>query len=87
MNEFLIQCFSCCFEETRNDPRKKRRIRIDRSAISNPSNFVHTGHLGSDTNNLNLHIQSLQKSMSSKGGYDASLHPINVNMKVIDVQN
>lgn len=86
MNEFWIQCFGCCFEEAR-DPRKKRRIRIDRSMIGTPSNFVHTGHLGSDSNNLNRHLESLQKSMSSKGGYETAMHPVNVQMKVIDVQN
>ena len=95
MNEFWIQftnCFtSCCLEEARNDPRKQRRIRIDRSMIGNPSNFVHTHHLGTDlhseTNNFNIHLQSLQKSMSSKGGYESSM-PINsFQMKVIDVQN
>ena len=55
--------------------------------IGNPSNFVHTGHLGSDSNNLSMHLQSLQKSMAGKGGYDSAMHPVNVQMKVIDVQN
>lgn len=87
MNEFWIQFFACCGLDEQNDPRvtKKRRIRIDRTMIGNPSNFVHTAHLGSESQNFN-YMENLQRSMSSKGGYDLTAMPVNIQMKVINVQ-
>uniref|UniRef100_A0A4W5PDA8 CRIB domain-containing protein n=1 Tax=Hucho hucho TaxID=62062 RepID=A0A4W5PDA8_9TELE len=43
MTEFWV-CFSCCVGE---QPQPKRRRRIDRSMIGEPTNFVHTTHVGS----------------------------------------
>uniref|UniRef100_A0A3B5M990 CRIB domain-containing protein n=1 Tax=Xiphophorus couchianus TaxID=32473 RepID=A0A3B5M990_9TELE len=43
MTEFWV-CFSCCIAE---QPQPKRRRRIDRSMIGEPTNFVHTTHVGS----------------------------------------
>ncbi|KAI4888561.1 hypothetical protein NFI96_014849 [Prochilodus magdalenae] len=43
MTEFWV-CFSCCVAE---QPQPKRRRRIDRSMIGEPTNFVHMTHVGS----------------------------------------
>uniref|UniRef100_A0AAZ3P8X5 CRIB domain-containing protein n=1 Tax=Oncorhynchus tshawytscha TaxID=74940 RepID=A0AAZ3P8X5_ONCTS len=43
MSEFWL-CFNCCIAE---QPQPKRRRRIDRSMIGEPTNFVHTSHVGS----------------------------------------
>uniref|UniRef100_A0A4X1ULK2 CDC42 small effector protein 2 n=1 Tax=Sus scrofa TaxID=9823 RepID=A0A4X1ULK2_PIG len=43
MSEFWL-CFNCCIAE---QPQPKRRRRIDRSMIGEPTNFVHTAHVGS----------------------------------------
>lgn len=38
--------------------------------IGNPTNFVHTGHIGSaDVELSSHHLNSLQNQMQSKGGY------------------
>lgn len=38
--------------------------------IGNPTNFVHTGHIGSaDVELSTSHLQEIQKQMESKGGY------------------
>lgn len=38
--------------------------------IGNPTNFVHTGHIGSaDIEQSSHHLNSLQHQMQSKGGY------------------
>ncbi|GCB60828.1 hypothetical protein scyTo_0011201 [Scyliorhinus torazame] len=42
MSEFWL-CFNCCIAE---QPQPKRRRRIDRSMIGEPTNFVHTSHMG-----------------------------------------
>jgi hypothetical protein len=39
--DIMIQLFSCCMQQQPSPAR--RRIRIDRSMIGNPTNFVHTG--------------------------------------------
>ncbi|KGL77864.1 CDC42 small effector protein 2-A, partial [Tinamus guttatus] len=43
MSEFWL-CFNCCIAE---QPQPKRRQRIDQSMIGEPTNFVHTAHVGS----------------------------------------
>uniref|UniRef100_A0A673IF61 CRIB domain-containing protein n=1 Tax=Sinocyclocheilus rhinocerous TaxID=307959 RepID=A0A673IF61_9TELE len=43
MTEFWV-CFSCCIAE---QPQPKRRRRIDRTMIGEPTNFVHMTHVGS----------------------------------------
>ncbi|KAG7481458.1 hypothetical protein MATL_G00066940 [Megalops atlanticus] len=66
MSEFWL-CFSCCITE---QPQPKRRRRIDRSMIGEPTNFVHTAHVGSGDlcNGVNS-VNSIQSQMQSKGGY------------------
>ncbi|KAJ8247834.1 hypothetical protein GJAV_G00251060 [Gymnothorax javanicus] len=66
MTEFWI-CFSCCIAE---QPQPKRRRRIDRSMIGEPTNFVHTSHVGSgDMASGSAIVDSFQAQMNSKGGY------------------
>lgn len=66
MTEFWV-CFSCCIAE---QPQPKRRRRIDRSMIGEPTNFVHTTHVGSGDMGLGLaSVDLVQAQMKSKGGY------------------
>ncbi|XP_056881218.1 CDC42 small effector protein 2 [Takifugu flavidus] len=66
MTEFWV-CFSCCIAE---QPQPKRRRRIDRSMIGEPTNFVHTTHVGSGEMGLGLaSVDLVQAQMKSKGGY------------------
>ncbi|KAJ8343586.1 hypothetical protein SKAU_G00309150 [Synaphobranchus kaupii] len=66
MTELWI-CFSCCIAE---QPQPKRRRRIDRSMIGEPTNFVHTTHVGSGDMGMGLRaVDTLQDQMKSKGGY------------------
>lgn len=50
--DIWVQWFSCCFHQpqspTRRRQRRHQRMRIDRSMIGNPTNFVHTGKLQLD---------------------------------------
>lgn len=42
-----VQWFSCCFHQPQSPGRRRQhrqRLRIDRSMIGNPTNFVHTGN-------------------------------------------
>ncbi|TRY83225.1 hypothetical protein DNTS_032504 [Danionella cerebrum] len=66
MSEFWL-CFNCCIAE---QPQPKRRRRIDRSMIGEPTNFVHTAHVGSGDvfSGINS-VNSIQNQMQSKGGY------------------
>lgn len=45
--DIWLQWFSCCFHQpqspSRRRQRRHQRMRIDRSMIGNPTNFVHTG--------------------------------------------
>ncbi|RWS01641.1 CDC42 small effector protein 2-like protein, partial [Dinothrombium tinctorium] len=81
MSEMWIQCFTCCITQ---QPSTKRRRRIDRSMISNPTDFRHTAHIGSG--DMCAHIGTLQNQMASKGGYDYAI-PVNVQIPVVDVKN
>ncbi|XP_063044456.1 CDC42 small effector protein 2-A-like [Engraulis encrasicolus] len=70
MTEFFI-CFSCCIAE---QPQPKRRRRIDRSMIGEPTNFVHTTHVGSGDMGGGLSsVDTVQQQMRSKGGYGNSV--------------
>ncbi|KAF7470838.1 Hypothetical predicted protein [Marmota monax] len=68
MSEFWL-CFNCCIAE---QPQPKRRRRIDRSMIGEPTNFVHTAHVGSGDlfSGMNS-VSSIQNQMQSKGGRDS----------------
>ncbi|XP_004629380.1 CDC42 small effector protein 2 isoform X2 [Octodon degus] len=70
MSEFWL-CFNCCIAE---QPQPKRRRRIDRSMIGEPTNFVHTAHVGSGDlfSGVNS-VSSIQSQMQSKGGYSAGM--------------
>ncbi|CAI5787031.1 Hypothetical predicted protein [Podarcis lilfordi] len=65
MSEFWL-CFNCCIAE---QPQPKRRRRIDRSMIGEPTNFVHTAHVGSGDlfSGMNS-VSSIQNQMQYKGG-------------------
>lgn len=66
------QWFACCI--TQQPPQRRRRPRIDRSMIGEPTNFVHTGHIGSgDVQMANTQLAQLQTQMKSKGGYEKAL--------------
>uniref|UniRef100_A0A8B9HGH4 CRIB domain-containing protein n=2 Tax=Astyanax mexicanus TaxID=7994 RepID=A0A8B9HGH4_ASTMX len=65
MTEFWV-CFSCCVAE---QPQPKRRRRIDRTMIGEPTNFVHMTHVGSGDMGMGLSVNSVQAQMKSKGGY------------------
>uniref|UniRef100_A0A3B3Q776 CRIB domain-containing protein n=1 Tax=Paramormyrops kingsleyae TaxID=1676925 RepID=A0A3B3Q776_9TELE len=67
MTEFWV-CFSCCIAE---QPQPKRRRRIDRSMIGEPTNFIHTTHVGSGDMGLDFSVDSIQNQMKSKGGYNS----------------
>ncbi|KAJ8398273.1 hypothetical protein AAFF_G00428430 [Aldrovandia affinis] len=58
---------SCCIAE---QPQPKRRRRIDRSMIGEPTNFVHTTHVGSGEMSMAFSsVDCVQAQMKSKGGY------------------
>ncbi|KAG7322233.1 hypothetical protein KOW79_013579 [Hemibagrus wyckioides] len=64
MSEFWL-CFNCCIAE---QPQPKRRRRIDRSMIGEPTNFVHTAHVGSgDLFSGMDSVNSIQNQM--QGGF------------------
>ncbi|XP_055641886.1 CDC42 small effector protein homolog [Toxorhynchites rutilus septentrionalis] len=73
--DIWLQWFSCCFQQPQS-PRRRRhhqRLRIDRSMIGNPTNFVHTGHIGSNDVELTTnHLSAIQNQMQSKGGYETN---------------
>ncbi|KAG8191362.1 hypothetical protein JTE90_006106 [Oedothorax gibbosus] len=83
MSEIWIQCFSCCITQE-PPPPTTRRHRIDRSMIGSPTNFRHTAHVGSG--DMNVHLNSLQHQMASKGGYEYAI-PVNVHISVVDLKN
>lgn len=65
VGDLWVSWFSCCVTQP-----QKRRHRIDRSMIGHPTNFQHTGHVGSgDIEMPNDHLRALQNQMRSKGGY------------------
>ncbi|XP_035669709.1 CDC42 small effector protein 2-like [Branchiostoma floridae] len=84
-------CFSCCYTE-QPQPRRKR---IDRTMIGQPTNFVHTGHIGhgdmagnhdeGDSVQQQSKINSVQLQMRSKGGYDHSSPVNNYQIRAVAV--
>ncbi|XP_038660645.1 CDC42 small effector protein 2 [Scyliorhinus canicula] len=84
MSEFWL-CFNCCIAE---QPQPKRRRRIDRSMIGEPTNFVHTAHVGSgDVFNSGMNsVSSIQNQMQSKGGYAGPPRAVNVQMQLVDTK-
>ncbi|XP_063231671.1 CDC42 small effector protein homolog [Bacillus rossius redtenbacheri] len=72
--EMWVQWFSCCINQPAAQQRKRRtRQRIDRSMIGEPTNFQHTGHIGSgDVDMGTSHLRALQNQMQSKGGYETA---------------
>uniref|UniRef100_A0A8C0UKN1 CDC42 small effector 2 n=15 Tax=Passeriformes TaxID=9126 RepID=A0A8C0UKN1_CYACU len=64
----------------------KRRRRIDRSMIGEPTNFVHTAHVGSGDlfSGMNS-VSSIQNQMQSKGGYGGGISA-NVQMQLVDTK-
>ncbi|XP_032332545.1 CDC42 small effector protein 2 isoform X1 [Camelus ferus] len=65
---------------------QKRRRRIDRSMIGEPTNFVHTAHVGSGDlfSGMNS-VSSIQNQMQSKGGYGGGM-AANVQMQLVDTK-
>ncbi|KAK7821422.1 hypothetical protein U0070_015888 [Myodes glareolus] len=65
---------------------RKRRRRIDRSMIGEPTNFVHTAHVGSGDlfSGMNS-VSSIQNQMQSKGGYGGGM-PASVQMQLVDTK-
>ncbi|GFG35400.1 hypothetical protein Cfor_10129 [Coptotermes formosanus] len=74
--EMWVQWFSCCVNQPAAQRRKRVRQqvrRIDRSMIGSPTNFQHTGHIGSgDVDMGNSHLRAIQNQMQSKGGYETA---------------
>ncbi|XP_002014123.2 CDC42 small effector protein homolog [Drosophila miranda] len=72
--EIWLQWFSCCFQQQRSPSRRPhQRLRIDRSMIGNPTNFVHTGHIGSADVELSANrLNAISTQMQGKGGYEAT---------------
>ncbi|CAB1319066.1 unnamed protein product [Coregonus sp. 'balchen'] len=66
---------------------RKRRRRIDRSMIGEPTNFVHTSHVGSGDifSGMNS-VNSIQNQMQSKGGYGGEDMPLNVQLQLVDTK-
>lgn len=82
MSEFWL-CFNCCIAE---QPQPKRRRRIDRSMIGEPTNFVHTAHVGSGDlfSGMNS-VSSIQNQMQSKGGYGGGM-AASAQMQLVDTK-
>ncbi|KAI0226651.1 CDC42 small effector protein 2 [Lamellibrachia satsuma] len=85
MSEVMVW-FSCCV--TQRPPQKSRRRPIDRTMIGLPTDFRHTGHIGSadvcDISSTSS-LEGMQGQMSSKGGYEHKMQ-VSVSVKVVDVQ-
>ena len=85
--EVWVQWFTCCLTQQGPGARNKRqrpqqRLRIDRSMIGAPTNFQHTGHIGSgDLDMASAHLTAIQTQMQGKGGYEASFG-VKVNLKI-----
>jgi len=71
-----VFCFPCCVDE---QPPPRRRPKIDRSQIGLPTNFQHTGHIGSGEVASGFDVHQVQNSMQSKGGYEATMTSQNDN--------
>jgi len=52
--------------------------------IGSPTNFQHTGHIGSGDVDLgNSHLRAIQNQMQSKGGYETAFTTVKVNNKCV----
>lgn len=61
----FARLFGSCFKEP-----EPKRPKIDRSMIGDPTNFQHTGHIGSgDMGALGSQLPSVEQQMKSKGGH------------------
>jgi len=60
--------------------RHVRRVpRIDRSMIGAPTNFRHTGHIGSsDVEMESSRLHAIHGQMQSKGGYEAAVEVMKI---------
>ncbi|OWR45103.1 CDC42 small effector 2 protein [Danaus plexippus plexippus] len=68
-SEMWLQWFACCYQPAAQAQRTRRRI--DRSMIGEPTNFQHTGHIGSSEVEMpSSLLHSIQNQMQSKGGYE-----------------
>lgn len=76
-------CFNCCWTE--QPQPKRRRPRIDRSMIGQPTDFRHTAHIGSgDMSNGSSTLNSVQGQMQTKGGYEY-VTPVSIHLNTIDL--
>ncbi|XP_075406986.1 CDC42 small effector protein 2-like [Tenrec ecaudatus] len=82
MGEFWL-CFNCCIAE---QPQPKRRRRIYRSMMGEPTNFVHTVLVGSGDlfSGMNF-VSSIQNQMQSKSSYRPGM-AANVQMQLVDTK-
>ncbi|XP_013186244.1 CDC42 small effector protein homolog [Amyelois transitella] len=72
-SEIWLQWFACCYQPAAQAQRTRRRI--DRSMIGAPTNFQHTGHIGSSDRFVDMPsslLHSIQNQMQSKGGYEVA---------------
>lgn len=68
---------------SRHHRSHQRLRRIDRSMIGNPTNFVHTAHIGSgDVEMSSNHLNALQVQMQSKGGYEMNSIQLQVKQHI-----
>ncbi|XP_026477031.1 CDC42 small effector protein homolog [Ctenocephalides felis] len=79
--DLWLQWFTCCVNPAASSSppavarhkAAQHRRRIDRAAIGPPTNFQHTGHIGSGSELLNgAHLTAVQNQMQGKGGYGAA---------------
>jgi len=77
------QMFTCCMVgNDQHNNRPRARPRIDRSMIGHPTDFRHTGHIGTndmsnnaspEQNKQSDNVGLLQNQMMSKGGYSDTM--------------
>ncbi|KAJ8669290.1 hypothetical protein QAD02_000549 [Eretmocerus hayati] len=88
--EVWVQWFTCCLAQQRagaarvkrqrqshhqfQHSQQPQRLRIDRSMIGAPTNFQHTGHIGTgDLDMASARLNAVQAQMQGKGGYEPSI--------------
>lgn len=78
MFSFLaLNLFACLSLQRKRVQQRVRRI--DRSMIGSPTNFQHTGHIGSgDVDTGNSRLRAIQNQMQSKGGYETAFSTVQV---------
>ncbi|KAG8229025.1 hypothetical protein J437_LFUL007580 [Ladona fulva] len=95
--DMWLQWFPCCVNQStpqrRNwrsngsATRDRRKVvgvpKIDRSMIGAPTNFQHTGHIGSGDIQLGTsHLRAIQTQMQSKGGYETAYSSPNGSVRM-----